>query len=232
MPPIQIAPSLLAADLANAGRQMRAVQNAGCEMLHVDVMDGHFAPNLTFGPAFCASLDQACDLPMSTHLMVTDPEHFFEPFAKAGCDDLFFHIELDLDHAALCRRLRELGVRPGIAIEMETPPEKLAAVVGEAGILLVMTVRCGYTGQDLHPEPAQKIPELRRMFGPDVDIAVDGGVGVSNAGMLASRGANVFVAGKSIFWADDIPTAAEELRMAAQKGVAQSPSSHQRRRSR
>jgi ribulose-phosphate 3-epimerase len=219
MPPIQIAPSLLAADLARAGQQMQAVQAAGAEMLHVDVMDGHFAPNLTFGPSICASLDDACDLPMSTHLMVNDPEHFVEPFAKAGCDDLFFHIELDLDHVGLCRRIRDLGVRPGLAIEMETPAETLASVVGEAGILLVMTVRCGYTGQTFNPEPVAKIPELRRMFGPEVDIAVDGGVGVPNAAMLAEAGANVFVAGKSIFWADDIPAAVRELREAGEAGL-------------
>jgi len=164
-PPIKIAPSLLAADLARAGEDVNRVHAAGADMLHLDVMDAHFAPNLSFGPCVVASLDKVCDIPMSTHLMVTDPELLIEPFAKAGSDDLFFHIEIDVDHVAVARRIRDLGVRPGVAIEMDTPAEKLAPVVGEIGIILVMTVKCGHTGQAFNPEPVRKIPTLREMFG-------------------------------------------------------------------
>ncbi len=213
--PIKIAPSLLAADLARAGEQIRSVYDAGAEMLHVDVMDGHFAPNLTFGPSFVAALDRVCDIPMSVHLMVTDPEQYFEPFARAGANDLFFHAELDADQVALARKIKKLGVRPGVALEMATPAETVARLVGEVGIILVMTVRCGYTGQAFRPEAAQKLPALREMFGGQVDIAVDGGVGLDNAAMLAQAGANVLVAGKAVFWADDVAAAIRLLKTAA-----------------
>jgi ribulose-phosphate 3-epimerase len=216
---IQIAPSLLAADLARAGERVRAVQQAGADVLHVDVMDGHFAPNLTFGPSIVASLDKACDIPIASHLMVTDPGHFAKPFIEAGSDELFFHIELDLDHAALAGRVRDLGARPGLAIEMETPPERLAGLAGEIDLLLVMTVKCGYTGQSFRPEAAEKIPALREMFGDDADIAVDGGVGLDNVGSLTAAGANVFVAGKAVFWADDPAEAIAGLRAAGEAAL-------------
>lgn len=213
---IKIWPSLLAADLSRAGAEVNRAHQAGADMLHVDVMDAHFAPNLSFGPCIVASLDKACDIPISTHLMTTDPEMLAEPFIKAGTDDLLFHIELDLDHVALARKIRDLGARPGVAVEMPTPAGALEPLVGEIDVILVMTVRCGYTGQAFNAEPAAKIPALREMFGAEVDIAVDGGVGVENAAMLAEAGANVFVAGKSVFWADDMLKAIRDLRAAGE----------------
>jgi len=217
---IKIAPSLLAADLARAAEQVDAAHEAGADELHVDVMDGHFAPNLTFGPSIVASIDKACDIPISTHLMVTDPEMFAEPFIQAGSDDLLFHAELDIDHVALARRIRSLGARPGIALEMDTPAESAAKLVGEIDVILVMTVKCGRTGQKFNPGPAGKIPKLREMFGGEIDIAVDGGVSVGNAGMLARAGANVFVAGKAIFWADDMAEVIAQLRAAGEAALA------------
>jgi len=216
---IKIAPSLLAADLARAGEEVNRVHRAGADLLHIDVMDGHFAPNLTFGPCVVESLNKVCDIPLSTHLMVTDPAMFIGPYAEAGSDDLFFHIEIEADHVALAREIRALGVRPGVTLEMDTPAEKVAPLVGEVGILLVMTVQCGYTGQTFSPGPVQKIPALREMFGEEVDIAVDGGVSVETAGMLAAAGANVFVAGKAVFWADDPARAIRELRSAGQASL-------------
>ena len=213
---IKIAPSLLAADLARAGEQVRAVHEAGADVLHVDVLDGHFAPNLSFGPCVVAAIDKVCDIPLSVHLMVTNPEQFVQPYAEAGANDLFFHIELDIDHVALARRIRALGVRPGVALEMDTPAESVAGLVGEVGVILVMTVKCGHTGQSFHPEPVKKIPALREMFGDEVDIAVDGGVNAENARALAEAGANVFVAGKSVFWADDMAEAIRSLRSAGE----------------
>jgi len=217
---IKIAPSLLAADLARAAEQANAAHEAGADELHVDVMDGHFAPNLTFGPAIVASLDKACGILIATHLMVTDPEMFAEPFIEAGSDDLIFHAELDIDHVRLARKIRSLGARPGIALEMDTPAESAAKLVGEIDVILVMTVKCGRTGQKFSPGPAGKIPKLREMFGSEVDIAVDGGVSVDNAGMLAGAGANVFIAGKAIFWADDPAEAIAQLRAAGEAAVA------------
>jgi len=218
---IKIAPSLLAADLARAGDEAAAVQRAGADLLHVDVMDGHFAPNLTFGPSIVASLDKACRIPIGTHLMVTEPERFAEPFVKAGSDDLFFHIELDIDHAALAGKIRQLGARPGIALEMDTPAESIEALAGQIDLVLVMTVKCGYTGQAFDPEPVKKIPALREMLGEAADIVVDGGVDASNAAMLAAAGANVFVAGKAVFWADDVAEAISRIRAAGQDAPAE-----------
>jgi len=209
---IQVAPSLLAADLARAGEEVNAVHQAGADILHVDVMDGHFAPNLSFGPDTVHWLNKACEIPIGTHLMVTDPRQFIKPFAEAGSDELFFHIEIEDDHLELARMIRDMGLRAGVTLEMPTPPEAVRSLVGEVDALLVMTVRCGYTGQSFHPEASQKIPALRQMFGEEVDILVDGGVGVDNVTQLAEMGANVFVAGKSIFWADDVAAAVSELR--------------------
>ena len=213
---IKIAPSLLAADLARVAEEAAAVRTAGADLLHVDVMDAHFAPNLTFGPSIVASLDKVCDLPIATHLMVNEPGRFAEPFIEAGSDEIFFHIELDIDHAALAEEIRRLGARPGIALEMDTPAESIAALAGKIDLALVMTVKCGHTGQKFSPEPVKKIPVLREMLGEQADIAVDGGVGAENAAMLAAAGANVFIAGKAIFWADDTADAIGRIRAAAQ----------------
>jgi ribulose-phosphate 3-epimerase len=214
---IKIAPSLLAADLARAGEEAAAVHSAGADLLHVDVMDAHFAPNLTFGPSLVDSLNKVCELPMATHLMVNDPGLFAKPFIEAGSDEIFFHIELDIDHAALADEISRLGARPGIALEMDTPAESIAALAGKIDLALVMTVRCGHTGQNFHPEPVKKIPALREMLGEDADIAVDGGVSSENVAMLAAAGANVFIAGKAIFWADDEADAIGRIRAAAQE---------------
>jgi len=218
MPAIKIAPSLLAADLACVREQVDAIQQAGADTLHVDVADGHFAPNLMFGPATVASARKVCKLPIATHLMVTDPEMFAEPYIEAGSDEIFFHIELDIDHTALAERIRALGARPGLALEMDTPAERVAAFAGDVDLLLVMTVRCGHTGQTFSPDPVAKIPTLRELFGADADIAVDGGVSIDNAAMLAAAGANVFIAGKAVFWADDVNEAVRALRANGEAG--------------
>jgi len=213
---IKIAPSLLAADLAKAGEEIRLVREAGADLLHLDVADGHFAPNLTFGPAILRSISKACDVPWGVHLMVTNPEQFIEPFITAGANELFFHIELDIDHAALARRIRDLGARPGLAVTTDTPAEALADLTNNIDLILVMTVPCGYSGQPFNPDPVQKIPTLRALFGDNADITVDGGVSIENAGMLVSAGANVLVAGHSIFDADDRAAAIRKLRAAAE----------------
>jgi len=217
---IRIAPSLLAADLARAGDEARRVQAAGADLLHLDLLDGHFAPNLTFGPAFVAAVHKACDIPMSAHLMLTNPERFVGPLAEAGVGELLFHPEGDINPRELARTIRDLGARPGVALTMQTPPEQLSGLEGDIDAILVMTVKCGHTGQTFHPAPTRKIPALREMFGEDIDIAVDGGVSPENAEMLAALGANVFVAGKGIFWTDDPARAIRDIRAAAEAAFA------------
>jgi len=216
---IKIAPSLLAADLARAGEQVNAVYQAGADAIHVDVMDGHFAPNLSFGPSMVQSLHRVCDIPMFVHLMVTDPLLFFKPFAEAGARGVFFHAELDADLHDLARRARALGLAAGVALEMATPAERVADLAGEIDAVVVMTVACGYWGQKLHLEPLKKLPVLRRAFGDGVEIVVDGGVEPGNAGRVAAAGADVLVSGAGVFGTDDFGRAIRALRTAAEAAL-------------
>ena len=215
-----VAPSLLAGDFARMGEQIDQAAAAGVEVLHVDVMDGHFVPNLSMGPPFVRSIRKCSDLPLDVHLMVTDPATYIERFAEAGADSITFHVEADADHRGLIRRLRELGLGVGITLRPHTPAADLADLVAEVDMVLVMTVEPGYGGQKFMMDMLAKIAAVRGMLAPGRRVEVDGGIDPRTARLCAARGADVFIAGTDIFGSDDIAGAVGELRRAVAAGDA------------
>jgi ribulose-phosphate 3-epimerase len=219
-----IAPSLLSVDFANAAPQIDAVLGAGAEMLHVDVMDGHFVPNLSMGPPVVKKLRAYTNAPLDVHLMVTDPGMFFEPFVEAGASSLNFHIEAcgrwqtgQVDQARdLIARIRDLNVACGVTIKPQTPAEAIAEIVDEIDFVLVMTVEPGFGGQSFMANMLPKIETLRGMLSDAQRLQVDGGINPETARQCLGAGADTFVAGNNIFGADDPAAAVDALRDALQ----------------
>ncbi len=209
-----IAPSLLACDFARVGEQIDLLAAAGARLLHVDVMDGHFAPNLSMGPPFVRSVRRYTDLPLDVHLMLTDPATYIERFAEAGADSITFHVEAADDPHRLIDRLRELGLGAGITLRPATDCEALAGFTADVDVVLVMTVEPGYGGQEFMDNMLEKIVSVRGMLEGAQRVEVDGGINVRTAGLCAARGADVFVAGTDILGGDDVAGAVCDLREA------------------
>ena len=219
---IKISPSILAADFSRLAEEVRKVEEGGADLLHIDVMDGHFVPNLTIGAPVVASLRKAAGLPFDVHLMIDNPGRFIGDFAAAGADILTFHYEAQADAAPLIEDIRRSGARPGISIKPGTPPEVLFPLLDRLSMVLVMTVEPGFGGQALMPACLTKIDVLRRECarrGLNTDIEVDGGITAETAAAVARAGANVLVAGSAIFHSDDPGRVIGELRAAAQAAV-------------
>jgi ribulose-phosphate 3-epimerase len=213
---VRIAPSILSADFAALAASIDAVAPE-TDVLHVDVMDGHFVPNLTIGPPVVKAIRRHCDLYLDCHLMMTNPGDFLEAFAKAGARGCSVHVELD-DTDALIKAMREIGLDVGLAVNPDTPYEAFAPHLGDIDLLLIMSVFPGFGGQSFMPEVVPKITRAREEIDRrdlDVAIQVDGGIDEHTAPIVTAAGATVLVAGSAIFGADDPCAAAARIRAAA-----------------
>jgi ribulose-phosphate 3-epimerase len=207
-----IAPSLLASNFAHVGQDIAQAAAGGGDLFHVDIMDGHFVPNLSMGPGFVKSIRKATEMALDVHLMVTDPAYFLERFAEAGADSITFHTEATSEPHRLIERLRELGLGVGVTLRPGTPVEALRDVLAAVDMVLVMTVEPGYGGQEFLHEMLEKIRFLRGMLKSSQRLEVDGGINPATARLCRQVGADVFVAGESLFSAPDVPAAVRALR--------------------
>jgi ribulose-phosphate 3-epimerase len=214
---MKIAPSILSADFAALGEAIARVEAAGADLLHVDVMDGHFVPNLTIGPPVIESIRKRTRLPLDVHLMIEEPERWVETYVKAGADYVTVHVEASAHLERTLALIREAGARAGAALNPSTPPEVLQYVLDDLDLILVMSVNPGFGGQSFIPTAYEKIRRLRAMLAdrPGL-VSVDGGVKADNAGPLARAGAGVLVAGSAIFGASDPGAALVALRSASE----------------
>ena len=200
------APSILAADFGRLGEEISAVVEAGADMIHVDIMDGHFVPNLSIGPPVVQAIRKLTAAPFDVHLMLTDPGAYIDPFLAAGADHITIHVESDGDLHAILRAIRAAGCSNGITLRPGTPAEALVPYLGEVDMVLVMTVEPGFGGQSFRADQIPKIREIRRRLdalGRPAHIEVDGGLNAATARQVVAAGANVLVAGSSVFRAPE-----------------------------
>ncbi|RLB26732.1 MAG: ribulose-phosphate 3-epimerase [Deltaproteobacteria bacterium] len=202
----KIAPSILSADFTKLGEEIKAVEKAGADYIHIDVMDGHFVPNITVGPMVVRAARKATNLLLDVHLMIENPERYVDDFVKAGSDLITVHVETVTHLHRLLGVIRDAGLKAGAALNPATPLSSIEHVLNNLDMVVFMTVNPGFGGQSFIPEVLPKIEELKKMIeqkGLDVDIEVDGGINVENIGQAAQAGANIFVAGNAIFGSRD-----------------------------
>ena len=215
---VRIAPSILSADFARLADEVARVAEGGADLIHVDVMDGHFVPNITIGPPVVAALKRVTSLPLDVHLMIEHPEDYLDAFVAAGASIISVHAEVQPHLHRTLTRIRQLGAKASVAINPSTPIEAVRDVAHLLDQLLVMSVNPGFGGQKFIPESVDKVARARQMLaaaGSDAAIEVDGGVDSSNAAALVAAGATVLVAGASIFGTPDAKAATRALRHAA-----------------
>ena len=218
--PLRIAPSILAADFARLGEEVKAVEAAGADMIHVDVMDGQFVPNITIGPSVVKALRRSTQLPLDLHLMIVEPDRFIDDFAKAGADLINVHAEAVPDLAKTVAHIRSLGKKAAVALRPASPIDVVLPVLADLHMVLVMTVNPGFSGQKFMGEVVPKIGALRAEVdrrGLDLDIQVDGGINLDTVSTVVGAGANVLVAGYGVYRAPnhDYAAAIAALRAAA-----------------
>jgi ribulose-phosphate 3-epimerase len=204
----KIAPSILSADGSRLGEEIAAVESAGADLLHIDVMDGHFVPNITIGPGLITSLRKRTRIPFDVHLMIETPERYIDDFAKAGSDWITVHVEATAHLHRLVCLIREKGIRAGVSLNPATPLGLVEPILPDIDLLLVMTVNPGFGGQKFIEGMLPKIVEARRMIrriAPEVLIEVDGGVTLKNIRSIADAGADILVAGSSVFGSGNYP---------------------------
>jgi ribulose-phosphate 3-epimerase len=211
----KIAPSILSADFACLGEEIRRVEEAGADLIHFDVMDGHFVPNLSIGVPVLESLRKITRLPLDAHLMISEPLRYLRTFVEAGANSISVHAEVCDDLPQIAAQIRELGARASVAINPETPVERVLAVAEHLDMILVMSVHPGFAGQSFIAESLEKLRAVRREVqrrGLKVDVQVDGGVKIDNIRAAAEAGANVFVSGSGIFGHGDYRKIIAEMR--------------------
>jgi ribulose-phosphate 3-epimerase len=215
---VRLAPSILAADFARLADEIARVEAAGADLIHVDVMDGHFVPNLTIGPDVVAALHRSTTLPLDVHLMIERPERWVDGYIDAGAAMISIHVEATPHVHRVIARIQERGVKAGAAINPATPVAALGAIAGILDHVLVMSVNPGFTGQAFIAQSQQKVADVRALLtaaGATAAIEVDGGVDTGNAGALVANGATILVAGAAIFHTPDAAAALRALRQAA-----------------
>ena len=214
MTPIKISPSILSADFSHLAEQVREAEDAGVDYIHVDVMDGHFVPNITIGPLIVKALRPITKLPLDVHLMIENPERYIEDFSKAGADIITVHQETCPHLHRTIQQIHDLGIRAGVSINPATPVGTLDEIISEVDLVLVMSVNPGFGGQSYISACTSKIRKLRAMLdicGSSADLEVDGGVNVKTVSEVVAAGANAFVAGSAVF--NDKQSVAENVRL-------------------
>ena len=211
----KIAPSILSADFSRLAEEVRAVEKAGADVIHVDVMDGHFVPNITIGPLVVQGLKKLTSLPLDVHLMIENPERYVEVFAQAGSDWITIHAEVCPNLKRMIRKVRQLNARPGIVLKPATPLKTLFPVLDDIDLVLIMSVNPGFGGQSFIPATLKKIERLRKIIdqnGYSMEIEVDGGVKIENIGEVSRAGGDIFVVGTGIFKTKDYEETIRKLR--------------------
>ncbi len=214
---IKLAPSILAADFARLGEQVKEAEHAGADRIHVDVMDGHFVPNISMGPVVVKALRPITTLPLEVHLMIEEPDRYLDAFAEAGADSLLVHVEGANNLHRTLQHIRHLGKKVGVVLNPATSPVMLAEILPDVDLVLVMTVNPGFGGQAFIPSTLGKIRRVRQMidqFRPEADLEVDGGIDAETAPQAVQAGARVLVAGSAVFGtADGVAAAMERLKV-------------------
>ena len=219
---VQIAPSILAADFANLGDAIRLVESAGAEVIHVDVMDGHFVPNITMGPPVVASIRKVTSLPLDVHLMIEDPDAYVQPFVDAGADWISVHVETCPHLDRTLELIRSCGAKPGVVLNPATSLSTLDEALRLVEYVLIMTVNPGFGGQRFLPYTLEKVQRLRKVIqhkGLSAKIEVDGGVSLENVPDLVKSGANILVIGSQIFGDPDPAAAVKKLKALAERSA-------------
>jgi ribulose-phosphate 3-epimerase len=211
----KIAPSILSADFSRLGDEVRAIEKGGADVIHVDVMDGHFVPNITIGPLVVHGLKKLTSLPLDVHLMIENPERYIEVFARAGSDWITIHAEVCPNLKRMIKKIRQLNVRPGIVLKPATSLKTLYPVLDHLDLVLLMSVNPGFGGQSFIPSTLKKIERLRKMIDQNcyrLEIEVDGGVKVENIKEVSKAGGDIFVVGTGIFKTKDYGETIRKLR--------------------
>lgn len=209
---VLIAPSILSADFSRLAEEVKAVQEAGADMLHLDIMDGHFVPNITFGPAVVAAIKSVAEVPLDVHLMIENPQTYIKDFFSAGADILTVHMEACTHLHSVIHQIKDTGIKAAVALNPSTPLENIEYVVEDLDMVLVMSVNPGFGGQKFIPQAMKKISRARKLVGDRIDVQVDGGITPENAAEVVRAGANILVAGSAVFSAPDYAERIRSLR--------------------
>lgn len=206
-----IAPSMLKCDFGNLAREVERLTAANAKVLHWDVMDGHFVPNLSYGPMLIERVRPLTDMLFDAHLMISEPEQYLDEYLKAGCEAITVHIEAVPQPTSLLRRIRDAGRAAGLALNPQTPLSSIEPFLAEIDLLLVMSVQAGFGGQAFIPESIDKLKQARQLISPETILSVDGGIGTKTIAHCAAAGTDLFVAGSAIFDQSDYGSAMTEL---------------------